>query len=101
VYDNSGRLRLHLLPFFGNMGLSTITPGKVQEYRVHRIATSKTGKAPARSNIHDEVVTLRQVLKTALRQEWLAHLPDFSPLTCLAGSALNFLSSTKNLWLNH
>lgn len=73
------RLRLHLLPFFGNMGLSTITPGKVQEYRVHRITTSKTGKAPARSTIHDEVVTLRQVLKTAIRHEWLAHLPDFSP----------------------
>ena len=60
------RLRLPMLPFFGNMGLSTITPGKVQEYRVHRIATSKTGKAPARSTIHDEVVTLRQVLKTAI-----------------------------------
>lgn len=51
----------------------------MQEYRLHRIATSKTGKAPARSTIHDEVVTLRQVLKTAIRHEWLAHLPDFSP----------------------
>lgn len=27
------RLRVHLLPFFGNLGLSEITPGKVQEYR--------------------------------------------------------------------
>lgn len=73
------RLRLHLLPFFGEMGLSEVTPGKVQEYRVHRIATSATGKAPARSTIHDEVVTIRQVLKTAIRHEWLGHLPDFSP----------------------
>ncbi|MBH5373371.1 tyrosine-type recombinase/integrase [Bradyrhizobium glycinis] len=73
------RLRLHLLPFFGDMGLSEITPGKAQEYRVHRISTSRTGKAPARSTIHDEIVTLRQVLKTAIRHEWLAHLPDFSP----------------------
>ncbi len=73
------RLRLHRLPFFGSMGLSTITPGEVQEYRVHRIATSKTRKAPARSTIHDEVVTLRQVLKTAIRDELLAHPPDFSP----------------------
>jgi integrase len=85
------RLRLHLLPFFGAMGLSTITPGKVQEYRVHRIATAKARKAPsedsneappkppARSTIHDEIVTLRQVMKTAIRHEWLAHLPDFSP----------------------
>lgn len=73
------------------MGLSTITPGKVQEYRVHRIATSKARKAPtddpdatppkppARSTIHDEIVALRQVMKTAIRHEWLAHLPDFSP----------------------
>src|SRR3977135_277436 len=30
------RLRLHLLPFFGDLGLSEVTPGKVQEYRVHR-----------------------------------------------------------------
>jgi hypothetical protein len=27
------RLRVHLLPFFGNIGLSQITPGKVQDYR--------------------------------------------------------------------
>jgi integrase len=73
------KLRLHLLPFFGDMGLSTITPGKVQEYRVHRISTSSTGKAPARSTIHDEIVALRQVMKTAIRHEWLKHLPDFSP----------------------
>lgn len=51
----------------------------MQEYRIHRIATSSTGKAPARSTIHDEIVTLRQVLKTAIRHGWLAHLPDFSP----------------------
>lgn len=73
------RLRLHLLPYFGSMGLSEITPGKAQEYRVHRISTSSTGKPPARSTIHDEIVTLRQVLKTAIRHGWLAHLPDFSP----------------------
>lgn len=73
------RLRLHLVPFFGEFGVSEITPGKVQEYRMHRITTSSTGKAPARSTIHDEVVTLRQVLKTAIRHNWLAHLPDFSP----------------------
>jgi integrase len=85
------RLRLHVLPFFGDMGLSTITPGKVQEYRVHRISTSKARKSPtedpdkappkppARSTIHDEIVTIRQVLKTAIRHEWLTHLPDFSP----------------------
>src|SRR6202035_1659883 len=35
-------------------------------------------KAPARSTIHDEIVTLRQVLKTAIRHGWLSHLPDLS-----------------------
>lgn len=73
------RLQLHLLPYFGSMALSEITPGRAQEYRVHRISTSTTGKAPARSTLHDEIVTLRQVLKTAIRHEWLTHLPDFSP----------------------
>ncbi len=85
------RLRLHLLPFFGDLGVSEVTPGRVQEYRVHRITTrlernpeSKTNrpvkdKPPARSTIHDEIVTLRQVLKTAIRHGWLAHLPDLSP----------------------
>lgn len=83
------RLRLHLLPFFGDLALSRITPGKVQEYRVHRISTSTTGKAPARSTIHDEIVTIRQVLKTAIRHEWLAHLPDFSPAYKTSGKVVH------------
>jgi integrase len=83
------RLRLHLLPFFGDLPLSRITPGKVQEYRVHRISTSTTGKAPARSTIHDEIVTIRQVLKTAIRHEWLAHLPDFSPAYKTSGKVVH------------
>ena len=35
-------------------------------------------KPPARSTLHNEIVTLRQVLKTAIRQGWLDHLPDLS-----------------------
>jgi integrase len=98
------RLRLHLLPFFGDFGLSEVTPGKVQEYRVHRMSSSRPAKAaeqdeapvdsaarspkrppkrppgpPARSTLHDEIVTLRQVLKTAIRHGWLTYLHDFSP----------------------
>ena len=34
---------------------------------------------PARSTLHNEIVTLRQVLKTGIRQGWLQHLPDLSP----------------------
>lgn len=91
VEGHKARLRLHLIPFFGNMGLSQITAGKVQEYRIHRMTPSDepnphsksnrphTGKPPSRSTLHDEIVTLRQVLKTALRHGWLAALPDLSP----------------------
>jgi len=73
------RIRLHLRPFFGELGLSEVTPGKVQEYRMHRATTSKTGKPPSRSTLHDEIVTLRLILKTAIRHNWLTHLPDLSP----------------------
>src|SRR5271170_1191770 len=74
------RSRVHLLPFFGPMGLSEITAGKVQDYRIHRHeeAMKKRGKPPAYSTMHQEIVTLRQTLKTALRHGWLDHLPDLS-----------------------
>jgi integrase len=82
VYVDGQRLRsrVNLIPFFGKMGLSEITAGKVQEYRIHRLEQSmaKRGKPPARNTIHQEMVTLRQTLKTAVRQGWLDHLPDLS-----------------------
>ena len=67
-----GILRVHLLPFFGSKVVSEITPGLVQEYRIHRMTSRidpKTGqpKRPARSTIRMEVVMLRQVLKAAYR----------------------------------
>ncbi|WP_377828414.1 tyrosine-type recombinase/integrase [Bradyrhizobium lupini] len=96
VQGHSIRIRLHLNPFFGDLGLSEVTPGKVQDYRVHRVtpppveasagddaqgpeAEPPVYKPPARSTLHDEIVTLRLVLKTAIRHGWLAHLPDLSP----------------------
>ena len=82
VYVNGQhwRSRVHLVPFFGPMGLSEITAGKVQEYRIHRHeeAMKKRGKAPAHNTMHQEIVTLRQTLKTAVRQGWLDRLPDLS-----------------------
>ncbi len=89
------RLRLHLRPFFDLLPISDITAGKVQEYRADRIANpkptpnqiakgKKDGKPPkatppSRSTLHDEIVTLRLVLKTAHRHRWLESLPDLSP----------------------
>jgi integrase len=78
IKSHEQKLRVHLLPFFGNKVLSEINPGLVQDYRIHRVRNSQTGKPPARSTIHIEIVVLRQVLKCAARHGWLAALPDLS-----------------------
>jgi integrase len=109
------RLKNHLLPFFGDKALTQITPGLVQEFRIHRrergslprgrqsprkqqkevgatanaspsqsnesASAAKAGSArtaPSRSSMHKDIVTLRQVLKTATRHGWLQNLPDLS-----------------------
>lgn len=77
VQSHTDRLRVQLRPFFGKKGLSEITPGLVQDYRMHRLKRSRTGKL-SRSTMHQDIVTLRQVLKTAIRHGWLQHLPDMS-----------------------
>ncbi len=91
------RLRVHLLPFFGNLPISEVTGGKAQEYRVHRMTpqTEKNPNAkdnrpfnpklPAPKTLHNEIVTLRQVLKTAVRHNWLAAIPDLSAPYKLSG----------------
>ena len=87
VQGHKDRIRLHLIPFFGKKALTEITSGAAQEYRVHRMTQptdwndeeqGRTWKAPARNTIHNEVVTLSMVLKTAQRHGWLENLPDLS-----------------------
>ncbi len=80
VKGHERRLRNYLIPFMGKKPLSEVTGGLVQEYRIHRIEKSKEkwGKPPARSTIHQEIVALRQTLKTALRHRWLNAMPDIS-----------------------
>ncbi len=74
------RSQVHLVPFFGPLGLSEVTSGKIQDYRIHRHeeAVAKHGKPPAHNTMHQEVVALRQTLKTAIRHGWIDHLPDLS-----------------------
>lgn len=80
-------IRIHLLPFFGKMLLSDITPGVVQDYRVHRHSNPRPrlwqrpddAKPPSRSTLHQEVIALRHVLKTAERHGWLPAIPNLSP----------------------
>jgi hypothetical protein len=90
-------LRLYLRPFFGGLPLSEVTAGRIQEYRVQRVtpperptpARYKIGdrefigkprpwKRPSRQTLHNEIVCLRQVLKTANRKGWIAALPDMT-----------------------
>lgn len=82
VEGHSIRLRVHLEPFFGDKMVEEITPGLVQEYRVHRMTSRKDKHGepvrPSRSTIHSEIITLRHVLKTAQRHGWLPYLPDIS-----------------------
>jgi len=83
VKGHEDRLRVHLLPFFGKKALSEITPGLVQEYRIHRMTSRKHPKTgapmkPAKSTLHQEIVCLRQILKCANRHGWLPYLPDLS-----------------------
>lgn len=90
VRGHTDRLRVHILPFLGDLPIKEVTGGKIQEYRVFRM-TPKTeknphardnrpfkGGVPAPKTLHNEIVTLRQVLKTAVRHGWLEALPDLS-----------------------
>jgi integrase len=57
-----------------------VTPALVQDYRIHRHEDGKGrhGTIPTRSTMHKDIVTLRQVLKSAMRNGWLDHMPDLS-----------------------
>jgi integrase len=64
----------------GQLGLSEVPAGKIQDYRIHRHeeAMPKRGQPTAHNTMHQEVVALRQTLKTAVRHGWIDHLPDLS-----------------------
>jgi integrase len=78
VEGHRWKVRVHLMPFFEDKVLTEITPGLVQEYRIHRAKNGRHGKPPSRSTMHQEIVTLRQILKCACRHKWLEYLPDLS-----------------------
>lgn len=85
VRGHKDRLRLHLIPFFGSMQVSSISSGAAQAYRVHRMTKPddwnedvKQWKPPAHKTLHNEVVTLSMVLKTAHRHGWIESVPNLS-----------------------
>ncbi|MFN3585547.1 tyrosine-type recombinase/integrase [Phenylobacterium sp.] len=77
VENKERHLKLYLLPFFGTRPVSEVTAGLIQQYRVARL-NNASGRRPARSTLHQEMVTLRQVLKSANRHGWIAAVPDMS-----------------------
>jgi len=95
VQDHKSRLKNHLIPYFGEMGLSQVTAGEVQEYRLARLNAKNGSRVPSRSTMHHEIVTLRMVLKTAIRHEWLEHLPDMSTPYGASGKI------THRAWFSH
>ena len=93
VQGHKDRIRLHLMPFFGHMLIDAITAGTAQQYRAHRMTepekeegadeseedkNKKEWKPPARNTIHNEIVTLSLVLKTAHRHGYIYQVPDLS-----------------------
>lgn len=72
------RLRVHLLPYFGDTPVQDITAGMVQEFRGHRRKNPHKGRVPSRATLHHDTVTLRLVLKTAHRHGWISQVPDIS-----------------------
>jgi integrase len=91
VQGHEIRLRVHLIPFLGDTPISKIDSAKIQEYRVMRMTPKedknpnaadnrphKAGKLPAVKTLHNEIVTLRLVLKAALRRRLINGLPDLS-----------------------
>jgi hypothetical protein len=71
VRGQFSRISNHLLPYFGNRPLSEMTTGAIQDYCLFRMGDDPKYKPPSQSTMHKEIVTLRMVLKTAVRQGWL------------------------------
>ncbi len=78
VRDHMARLANHLIPFFGREPIRSISAGRIQDYRLMRLKPRKDKPLPSASTLNHEIVTLRHVMKTALRRGWIDHLPDFS-----------------------
>lgn len=76
--NHAMRIKVHLIPFFGEMPVKQINAGLMQEYRVARNTNGYKGRIPSRSTLHHETVTMRLVLKTAHRYGWIDAVPDIS-----------------------
>jgi len=74
------KMKSRVLPFFRDKPLSAVKGGLVQEYRIHRHEESMRlyGRPPARSTMLQEIVYIRQTLKTAEAHGWIPFVPSLS-----------------------
>lgn len=101
VRQKSQIIEGRLLPFFGDTPIRQVGAGMIQLYRMDRLQPPpedrkkkppehawRNGKyvrvprrkwtRPKRSTMHNEIVCLRQILKTAARHGWIDAMPDMS-----------------------
>ena len=57
------------------MNVEDIKSGMVQEYRVARLTSEPK---PSASTLNHEIVTLRLIMKTAMRMGWIENVPDMT-----------------------
>lgn len=91
------RVKRHVLPFFGEKGLSKINKGLGQSYLVKRVEETfaETGKPPARSTLLHEIVHLRQVLKFSEGKGWIPYVPS------LSSEILKKTKTSRRAWFSH
>ena len=68
LQDQQSRLNNHPNSYFGRNAVSKVTARVVQDYHGHRLNGDNGHKPPVRSALHDEIVTLGQVLNIATRR---------------------------------
>lgn len=74
------RLKRFVIPFLGDDPVKDISAARVQEYRHHRRSTfkAKHGREISRSTLDKDVIAIGQVLKAALREGLITHMPDLA-----------------------
>ena len=75
IEDLKARLRLHVLPFFGDALAASIIPGDIEEYKMER-----KEEGAANGTINRELAVIKRVFKLARIQGKLTHAPHISML---------------------
>jgi integrase len=79
--QHEGRIRAHLMPYFKDYYLSQLEEDdEITKFRQHRVnkAIERLGRAPARSTLDKDIITLRLILKASKRARLMKRLPDLS-----------------------